>query len=88
MNEHIHMQPQQIGIQQGDLFANQPQFLHGLDSVETGGRRQVDRACEVGVGDPRILLQAVQNADIGTVQFAHETKTPVILCLCRFFILK
>ncbi|MNT16584.1 hypothetical protein D3C72_1516950 [compost metagenome] len=35
VNEHIHMQPQQVGIQQRHLLANHPQFFHGLDPVET-----------------------------------------------------
>ncbi|CAN2968197.1 hypothetical protein METHPM2_1330016 [Pseudomonas sp. PM2] len=77
MDEHIHVQPQQISIQQRDLLTNQPQFFHRLDPVETRRGRQVDRAGQVGIGDPRILLQGVENADIGTVQFAHETKSPV-----------
>ena len=32
----------------------------------------------------RILLQGVENADIGTVQFAHETKSPVYYVYADF----
>ena len=40
--------------------------------------RKLDRT------DIGILLKAVENADIGTVQFAHETKPPVFYVYAVF----
>jgi hypothetical protein len=34
----------------------------------------------------RVLLKAVENADIGTVQFAHETKPPVFCVYAEFYL--
>ncbi|MNV97336.1 hypothetical protein D3C71_1924430 [compost metagenome] len=77
MDEHVHVQPQRLGRQQGHLLADHPQFFHGPHPVEAGCGGQVYRAGQLGVGDAGIFLQAVENADIGTIEFAHETKSPV-----------
>jgi hypothetical protein len=40
------------------------------------GWGQIDRARKLRVGDPRVFLKAVENADIRAIQFAHETNSP------------
>ena len=77
MDEHVDVQPQQISVEQRDLVTDQAQLFHRFHPVETRRGRQVHRAGQVGVGDAGVLLQGVENADIGSVQFAHETKSPV-----------
>ncbi|MOA12691.1 hypothetical protein D3C78_1327070 [compost metagenome] len=82
MNEHIDVQPQYFRGQQGYLLAYHAQLLHGLDPVEAGRRRQVDRARQLGIGDPGVFLKAVENTDVGAIQFAHEKISPVF-CLYK-----
>ncbi|MCY1182478.1 hypothetical protein D9M73_230400 [compost metagenome] len=77
MDKDIHIQPQHLRRQQGHLLADHPQLFHGPHPVETRRGRQVHRACQLGIGDAGVLLQAVENADISTIEFAHKTKSPV-----------
>ncbi|MCY1307034.1 hypothetical protein D9M70_569320 [compost metagenome] len=72
MDEHVDVQAEHFRDQQRHLLADQPQFLHGLHPVEAGRWRQVHRAGQFGVGDAGILLKAVEDADIGAVELAHE----------------
>ena len=67
VDKHVDVQPQQVGIEQGYLVANQAQFFHRLDPVETRGGRQVYRARKVRIGDARILLKAIENPDISSI---------------------
>ncbi|MNF16388.1 hypothetical protein D3C80_2193780 [compost metagenome] len=71
MDEDVHIQPKDFRCQQGHLLADHPQLFHGLDPIETGRGRQVYRAGKFGVGDAGILLEAVENTDVGAIQFAH-----------------
>jgi hypothetical protein len=46
----------------------QSQLFERTDTIEARRRRQIDRARQFGIRDPRVLLQLVEDADVDAVE--------------------
>ena len=57
-----------LGVKNGDVVFNNAALLQDSDPLEDAWRAEADGFGEVGVGDPPVALQDVENLDVGFVE--------------------
>ncbi len=68
VDEHRHVQPELLRVEQRDLAFDQPFFLHAMDAAPARRLRQLDLFGDLGGGQVSVVLQQQQNLAIDAAQ--------------------
>jgi hypothetical protein len=68
VDEHRHVQPELLGVEEGDLALDQPVFLHAVDAPPARRLRQLDLLGDLRRGEVGVVLQQQQNLAVDAAQ--------------------
>ena len=68
MDDGDELATEALGVEDGDVVLDDAALLENADALEDARSTEADRFGEVGVGNPPIALQDIENLDVGFVK--------------------